>query len=277
MVSLDFLLEIAKRTYPSLSLRHLRRLLAHVTGFSLEYILGHGEALADPTVFNEKVEELARGIPLSRILGYKEFWGLNFKLSPATLDPRPDTETLIEAILKNYPDQKAPLKILDLGTGTGCIIISLLSEYRKAQGVAVDINPQALKTAQENAENNGVSQRLALLQGDWFSPLTSKDTFDIIVSNPPYISESDYKGLDRNVVDFDPVQALVGGTDGLECYRKIAAGFRNHLNPQGILVLEIGYGQEADVLNMFGPKNKNKIETFKDLSGVIRCIVIRTI
>jgi release factor glutamine methyltransferase len=154
MVSLDFLLEIAKRTYPSLSLRHLRRLLAHVTGFSLEYILGHGEALADPTVFNEKVEELARGIPLSRILGYKEFWGLNFKLSPATLDPRPDTETLIEAILKNYPDQKAPLKILDLGTGTGCIIISLLSEYRKAQGVAVDINPQALKTAQENAENN---------------------------------------------------------------------------------------------------------------------------
>ncbi len=274
MVNLDFLLETAKKAYPRLSLTHLRRLLSHVTGFSLEYIMGHGEALVDPKIFNEKVEELARGVPLSRILGHREFWGLDFKLSPATLDPRPDTETLIETILKNYPNQDAPLKILDLGTGTGCIIISLLTEYLNAQGVAVDINPAALETAQENAENNGVFERLTLLQGDWFSPLSSTDTFDIIVSNPPYISESDYKTLDKNVVNFDPIQALVGGTDGLECYRAIANDFSKHLNPGGVLVLELGYSQTADVLGMF---LENKTETFKDLAGVVRCLVIRTI
>jgi release factor glutamine methyltransferase len=268
---------MAKKAHPTLSLSHLRRLLSHVTGFSLEYILGHGETLVDPTLFNEKAEELARGIPLSRILGHREFWGLNFRLSPATLDPRPDTETLIEAILKTFPDQKAPLKILDLGTGTGCIIISLLSEYRDAQGVAIDINPDALETAWENGIQNGVSERLQLLQGNWFNPLDPEDRFDIIVSNPPYISESDYKTLDKNVMDFDPIQALVGGEDGLECYRRIALGFKRHLNPSGALVLELGYGQEKGVLRMFSPQNKNEIKTFKDLSGIVRCIVIRTI
>ncbi len=237
----------------------------------MEYIFAHGETLVDPKFFNEKVEELARGVPLSRLMGSREFWGLDFKLSPATLDPRPDTETLIDAILKTFLNGKAPLRILDLGTGTGCIIISLLSEYPEAQGVAVDINPKTLKVAQENAENNGVSDRLTLLQGDWFSPLSPRDAFDIIVSNPPYISESDYKTLDKNVLDFDPLQALVGGKDGLECYRKIAKGFKNHLSPGGALVLELGYDQEEDVHQMF---DSNEIKTFKDLSGIVRCLMI---
>jgi release factor glutamine methyltransferase len=248
--------------------------LTHVTGFSLEYILGHGEVLIDPTLFNEALAQLAQGVPLSRILGYREFWGLNFKLSPATLDPRPDTETLLEAILKNYPHQETPLKILDLGTGTGCLVISLLTEYPNALGTAIDINPKALEVARTNAEQNTVAKRLTLLQGDWFSPLSPTDTFDIIVSNPPYISESDYKDLDKNVMDFDPIQALVGGKDGLECYRKIAESFRNHLKPGGSLVLELGYGQEACVRKMFYSNKLNKIKTYKDLSEISRCLII---
>ncbi len=277
MASLDSLLGNAKNQHPTLPLAHLRYLLKSVTGFSLEYILGRGETEISPELilaFTKKVEDLACGVPLSRIVGCKEFWGMSFKLSPATLDPRPDTETLIEAILKTFPHKTGPLKILDLGTGTGCIIISLLSEYAEAQGVAIDINPDALETARENSVQNGVSERLRLLQGDWFKPLGPEDRFDIIVSNPPYISESDYKNLDKNVMDFDPVQALVGGKDGLACYQKIAAGFERYLSPGGALVLELGYGQEKDVLRMFSPKNKNEIKTFKDLSGIVRCIVV---
>ncbi len=165
---------------------------------------------------------------MSRILGEREFYGRIFSVTPDVLDPRPDTETLIDAALKLMPPSA---RLLDLGTGSGVIMVTLLAERPDASGVAVDLSPSALAVARANAERNGVAARLTLHSGEWFEPV-GDERFDLILSNPPYVPEAEIEGLAPDVREHDPRLALAGGPDGLEAYRAIAAGAMRHLKPQ---------------------------------------------
>ncbi|HEX7775047.1 MAG TPA: peptide chain release factor N(5)-glutamine methyltransferase [Parvibaculum sp.] len=186
--------------------------------------------------------------PVSRIVGLREFWGLTFKVTPATLDPRPDSETLIEAALDLLPAASAPM-ILDLGTGTGCLLISLLHERREARGIGVDISTEALAAAAANAEALGVGKRAAFRHTSWADGI--EDRFDLVISNPPYIAAADIGGLAPEVRDHDPRLALDGGADGLDAYRAIAALLPRLLVPEGHAVVELGDGQAASVRGIF--------------------------
>ena len=210
--------------------------------------LSHADMIADPDREIEEAhifEDLARykaGKPLSRIYGEREFWGMSFKLSEATLDPRPDTETLIEAVLKRYEDRQPPKTILDLGTGSGCILLALLSEFPESKGLGVDISPEALKTAQENAKRLGFSDRADFMCSSWADDLENQ--FDLVVSNPPYIASDVIPKLEKNVQDYDPIQALDGGKTGLEAYENIFSALPRCLKRGGFAFFEIGFDQE---------------------------------
>ena len=212
------------------------------------------------------------GEPVWRILGEREFWGLTFRLSPDTLEPRPDSETLIEAALAALgPRRDDNLAILDLGTGTGCLLVALLHECRQAYGVGVDICEAACETARGNAAANGVDERARFQQGDWLAGLSRR--FDLVVSNPPYIASTDIAGLDIGVRDYDPPRALDGGRDGLDAYRILAAGLGGVLAREGLVVLEIGAGQEADVVVLMGAAGFVHLASRRDLGGHTRALI----
>ena len=207
--------------------------------------------------------------PVSRILGTREFYGREFEVTPAVLDPRADTETLIEAALP-LGKNKTPFRILDLGVGSGAIAVTLLAELPNATCVATGVSPEALAVAQVNATANGVSNRLNLLQADWFYGITGQ--FDLIVSNPPYIPAGEIEGLGVDVKNYDPLGALAGGLDGLEAYGHIARGAVSHLSPFGHVLLEIGAGQERNVQRLFEASGFVPTGQFRDLAGHIRCL-----
>lgn len=267
-----FLLETAKQ-YPDVPRHHLRALMAFLLQQSSEFLIQHPELEINEDTsenFLQLVAALSDGKPLSRIMGQREFWGLNFLLSAETLDPRADSETLIEATLKLFPNQEDSLRILDLGTGTGCLIISLLKEYKNAEGVAVDQSEDALKTAKLNGTKHQVLERLSYVRSNWFENVQGK--FDLIISNPPYISEEDYQGLGENVKNYDPKAALIGGKDGLLAYREIVKSAPAFLKNKGVLLLELGQGQDEKVNQFLKKIGFDSIQTFKDLSGITRCI-----
>ena len=208
--------------------------------------------------------------PVSRILGARDFYGRRFRLTPDVLDPRPDTETLIDAALALIRPGSC---LLDLGTGSGIIAVTLLAERPGATGVATDLSSEALAVAQSNAERHGVLSRLQLRHGSWFAPVSG--SFDLILSNPPYIPAGDIPGLAADVRDFDPLAALSGGPDGLEAYRAIARQAAVHLNPDGHVLVEIGAGQADDVSALFAAAGFANIERFQDLGGHDRCLSLR--
>ncbi len=186
--------------------------------------------------------------PVARILGHKEFWGLDLRLSDTTLVPRPDTETIVAAALEMIRADSAaakPLRIADIGTGSGAILLALLSELPAATGIGTDISESALATARLNARRLGLADRTSFLQCDYAAALTGP--FDLIVSNPPYIRSAEIAELARDVRDYDPRLALDGGADGLDAYRAITPQAASLLTPQGVLVFEVGHGQSADV------------------------------
>jgi release factor glutamine methyltransferase len=208
--------------------------------------------------------------PVSRILGEREFYGRAFRVTPATLDPRPDTETLIEAALALMPEAA---RLLDLGTGTGAIAVTLLAERADATAVATDVSPEALAVARENAVLAGVAQRLTLVSGSWFDPVSG--VFDMILSNPPYIPQSQVAGLSPDVRNFDPRLALVGGADGLNPYRAIASHAAPHLSAEGYVLVEIGAGQAPAVEAIFAWAGFDTAGRHRDLGGHLRCLVFR--
>jgi release factor glutamine methyltransferase len=208
--------------------------------------------------------------PVSRILGARDFYGRSFRLTPDVLDPRPDTETLIDAALALIRPRS---RLLDLGTGSGIIAVTLLAERPDTTGVATDLSPEALAIARSNAERHGVLSRLQLRQGSWFAPVSG--SFDLILSNPPYIPASDIPGLAADVRDYDPLAALTGGPDGLEAYRAIARHAAAHLNPDGHVLVEIGAGQADDVSALFAAAGFHNIKRFQDLGGHDRCLSLR--
>lgn len=212
------------------------------------------------------------GEPVHRIMGRRGFYGLEFDLSKETLEPRPDTECLVELVLKHFKGREDDaLSMLDLGTGTGIIAISLLANLPNARAVATDISPGALETSRRNAEANGVLARLTCVQSNWFEAVSGR--FDVIVSNPPYIPTEIISGLSREVRGFDPARALDGGADGLEAYRALAEGAGAHLAVNGIIALEIGYDQRDPVSRFFEKAGFELAEFARDLGGNDRALL----
>ncbi len=218
--------------------------------------------------------------PVSRILGRRAFWGRDFALNRATLDPRPETETLIEAVLDTIDREGSrhrPLRLLDLGTGTGCIVLSLLCELPNAWGVGVDIDGEALTAARQNAQRFGLSARAAFCCADWAAPFAG--TFDYILANPPYIMTNDIAGLEPEVRNYDPWRALDGGADGYEAYRRIAAEALICTAPGGYLALEAGAGQMWHICELLvkagWQANPPSYRVYRDLLGQDRVVVVR--
>ncbi len=247
-----------------------RLLLQFATDMRREEIVAEPDFIVTPDLaarFWSFVERRCAFEPVSRILGSREFYGREFQVTPAVLDPRADTETLIAAAL---PLARGKCRILDLGTGSGAIIATLLAERPEALGVASDVSEAALGVARVNAEAQGVSGRLTLLRADWFDGI--EGLFDLIVSNPPYIASAEIAGLAVDVRDFDPLGALDGGADGLAAYRRIAAGASGHLFPKGQVLVELGAGQEADVRQLFEAAGFGFKGQAFDLGGHVRCL-----
>lgn len=250
------------------------RLLFQVaSGLRHEDIVAEPDLAVEPDVaarFSGFIERRCRFEPVSRILGTREFYGRSFRVTPDVLDPRADTETLVGAAL-GLAKGKGPLRILDLGTGSGAIVVTLLAELPGATAVASDLSAAALAVAKGNAEVLGVAGRASFVQANWFEGIGG--TFDLIVSNPPYIPLSDIAGLATDVREFDPPRALDGGPDGLEAYRRLANGARRHLAPSGRVILEIGAGQENAVNELFTGQGFARESRHCDLAGHVRCLV----
>lgn len=209
------------------------------------------------------------GEPVDSILGWRDFYGRRFKVSKHVLSPREDTENLVRLGLNAVESITEPI-CLDLGTGSGAILVTLLAERRDMSGTGVDISEKALKIARENATDLGVSKRAKFLKSAWFENI--RGTYDLILSNPPYISDSDMKTLEGEVLKYDPAISLRGGPDGLQAYREIISQSEKFLKPAGSLWLEIGYDQAEAVQILFEQYNFVDIEVHKDLSGHDRCI-----
>jgi len=205
--------------------------------------------------------------PVAKIIGRREFWGRSFEVTADVLDPRPETECLIAEALRG----PVPARLLDLGTGSGIIAVTLVAEWPGAQGVATDIGAAALAVAERNAARHGVGARLGFCRSDWFSQVTGM--FDLIVSNPPYIAADEMPDLSVEVRDHDPEGALTDGGDGLSAYRAIASGAGAHLRPGGRIALEIGWQQGAQVREILGAAGFAEVKVLPDLDGRDRVVI----
>jgi len=247
-----------------------RHLLAHALEVSRDRLILMGPDIM-PAAASARLEQaLARRIahePVARIVGARNFWGRAFAVTPDVLDPRADTETLIATAL----DGPAPTRLLDLGTGSGAIALTLLAEWPQARAVATDISAAALQVTALNAQALGVAERLDLILSDWCAEVT--DRFDLIVSNPPYISAAEMAGLAPEVVLHDPAIALSPGGDGLSAYRQIAAQAPAHLAPAGRVIVEIGWTQGADVSAVFAREGWRDLRVIPDMEGRDRVMV----
>lgn len=248
--------------------RDARLLMAHALEISADRVM---LALHDPLPeaaamrLEEAVTARLARQPVSQITGQRQFWGRSFRVTRDVLDPRPETETLVAEALA------APFScILDLGTGSGAILLTLLAERSGATGIATDLSDAALEVARGNAVALGLTDRASFLQGDWFAPVSGR--FDLIVSNPPYIAADEMAGLSPEVREWEPHLALTPGGDGLDAYRAIAAGARDHLLPQGRLLVEIGPTQGAAVAALFTAAGLAQARILTDLDNRHRVV-----
>ncbi|MBF0249645.1 MAG: peptide chain release factor N(5)-glutamine methyltransferase [Alphaproteobacteria bacterium] len=253
-----------------------RLLLGFVLGGGPERVLAdrdeplsadQARALADA------VERRARRVPLSQIVGRREFWSLDFKVTADTLTPRADSETIVETALERAPG--TPASVLDLGTGTGCLLLALLSEWKGASGVGVDASEDALAVARDNAAGLGLADRARFIRADWREPGWAArlgGPFDVVVSNPPYIPEADIAGLEPDVRDHEPRLALSGGADGLDAYRVLVRALAGLLRPGGLAVFEVGVAQADDVRALLTAAGMDGVQARADLGGVARAV-----
>lgn len=251
--------------------RDARWLLAHAWGVSPDLLAARlGDPVPDDirAVYDEIVEARAGRVPVSHLTGRREFRGRAFRVTPDVLDPRPETETLVDLALAE------PFgRVLDLGTGSGCILVTLLAERPEATGIGTDISPEALLVAGENAARHGVAGRLVLPLSDWYADIGGR--FDLIVSNPPYIAASEMAGLAPEVRDHEPRGALTDEGDGLSAYRAIAAGAEDHLRAGGRLLVEIGTAQGEAVAGLFRSAGLEDVRVHPDLDGRDRVVSAR--
>jgi release factor glutamine methyltransferase len=253
-------------------------LLSHVLNCKkVDLIVRYNEVPqeAERSRYRELIQRRVAGWPVAYLVGSRDFYLLSFEVSPDVLIPRPDTETLVLEALSFLKTLKSPA-VLDIGTGSGCIAVSIAHQKKDAWVTAADISPDALEVAKRNAAKNGVGDRIAFLHGDLFAPLDEGIAFDLIVSNPPYIAHNEFPSLAPDVRDHEPRVALDGGPDGLAFYRRIALGVGRYLKPGGQLLMEIGYTQESAVREILGFQAELEVvTTFKDAAGHPRVIDAR--
>lgn len=251
-----------------------RVLTTHVLGRDATFVLTHPEtelSAAEQDAARRLIARRAAHEPVSRILGEKEFWSLTFRVTEATLTPRPETETLVEdalARIRQNGREDQPLRFLDLGTGTGCLLLAVLSELPRAIGLGIDISEDAVAVAADNARNLRLDGRARFQVGDWAAGLTGP--FDVILSNPPYIAEAERGALPPEVLGFDPHGALFAGPRGLDAYAHIAPQAAALLAPRGLVLVELGQGQEEDVAAIFRRAGLEPDGTRADLAGIPR-------
>lgn len=250
-------------------------LLGHALGTTRDALLTRWDEEISPVDlqnFKALIEKRRGREPVARITGFQEFWSLHFKINNATLVPRPDSETLVEAVLKKIPKDGNP-KILDLGTGSGCLLLALLSMRKNATGLGVDTNEDALTCATENAKALGLANRSSFIKYDWSNPSPLPGPFDFIISNPPYIESAEISELAPEVSEFEPRAALDGGVDGLDPYR-IIIPLSQKMFPDGAgwLFLEIGETQEAEIKNLMKKAGFSEIKVRHDLAGKPRVL-----
>lgn len=255
--------------------------MARAAGLSVEQLIARGNEPAPAAVAAALRALTARRVqrePMAYILGEREFWGLPFKVSPAVLVPRPDSETVIEAAVALLADRDRPWRILDLGLGSGCLLLTLLREFPAARGVGLEASEPALAVAGSNAVSLEVAGRAELMSGDWREPGWADrlgGPFDLLVSNPPYIEAEAISRLMPEVSRFEPKLALDGGADGLAAYRAIAAEARRLVVPGGRLLLEGGAGQAPEIYRLFQSTGFMAETPWKDLGGIDRVVSLR--
>jgi release factor glutamine methyltransferase len=250
-----------------------RLLIGHILGLDRAQISSQAGRVLTP-------EELARirsfinrrnrREPVARILGVREFWSLNFTLNEATLEPRPDSETLIDVAMKEFKDRKN-VSILDLGTGTGCLLLALLHELPDATGLGLDYTMEVVDQARRNAEDLNLADRATFRMSHWFDNLQN-ERYNLIISNPPYIPSNDIPSLMPEVRNYDPMRALDGGADGLESYRLLIPQLHKYLKPEGVAIFEVGQGQATAVADLFRQNDFKSVSTHMDHGGVERCV-----
>jgi release factor glutamine methyltransferase len=255
-------------------------LLGHVLGYDKTYLTVNYDqqpSEADRTRFKDLIQRRVAGAPVAYLVGVRDFYLLPFEVTPAVLVPRPETETLVAEALAALKPLTAPA-VLDLGTGSGCIAVSVAHQKKDARVTAVDVSADALEVAKRNAARHGVAGRVEFLHGDLFAPLPDGATFDLVVSNPPYIAHHEFPTLPPDVRDHEPRTALDGGPDGLDFYRRIAAGVGPFLKPGGRLLLEIGAAQEPDVRAALAGRPELEVgPTLKDLAKLPRVVTARRV
>lgn len=230
-------------------------------------------SIAESDILSAWIERRLNGEPVTRITGRRNFWTLDLRITPDVLDPRADTEVIVETALDLLGARRTQsLRILDLGTGTGALLLALLSECPHATGLGIDLSPAACDVAQNNAQSNGLATRAAFQQGHWADALN--ETFDLVVSNPPYIESAAIAGLDAEVREHDPIIALDGGLDGLTAYRSIIQDLPRLLSPDGLGVLELGIGQAGEVIALAKAAGLTPKALRRDLGGVERALAI---
>jgi len=252
-------------------------LLSAATGCSRAALVAGAVDGLGPAEENRLAALAARRLrrePMAYILGSREFWSLDFRVGPAVLVPRPESETVVEAALAEIADRGARLRILDLGTGSGCLLLALLSELPRATGLGVDRSAGALAIAQDNADRLGLAERAAFRISDWGHGLAGP--FDVIVCNPPYVALADAAGLAPEVRAFEPKEALFAGADGLAAYHALAPDCAHLLAADGVACLEIGQGQGAAVAAIAARHGLRLAACRPDLAGIERCLVLRS-
>lgn len=257
--------------------KEARLLLGHVLGCRpIDVLTRYDDEPTDAErqQFRDLIKRRVDGCPVAYLVGSKDFYWLTFEVTPAVLIPRPDTETLVLAALDHLKGKANPA-VLDLGTGSGCVAVSVAHQVKTARVTAVDISPEACAVAKRNAGRHGVGERVAVLEGDLFAPLPDDTKFDLIVSNPPYIGTAEIDTLDAGVKDFEPRRALDGGPDGLDFYRRIAADAGRWLTPDGHLFAEVGWTQDATVRELFASAGLTVLDSLKDGGGRWRVVRVK--
>lgn len=253
----------------------VRMLLEHSLKLSHEaLILKQEHKISDIEFkhFFELIERRKKFEPIAYLVNKKEFYDLEFYINESVLIPRPDSETLIDEAL-GYFDSKSYVKILDLGVGSGCLLLTLLHHFQNATGVAVDVSDKALEVTKHNYQKFKLKNPVEFLASDW-NNLQLNNKFDLIVSNPPYIKNKDIQNLQKDVKNYEPLTALEGGDDGLECYRKLIPIIRNLLKSQAIAIIECGEGQHEELAEIAKNNGLNIKKYSRDLAGIVRCLTV---
>ena len=250
-------------------------LLAFLLNIDTKEIINYFDKEISNEFLNNFQKLLSRRLnrePIANIIGKKAFWDYDFIVNENVLTPRPDSETLIEAVLENYKNKDQKLNILDLGTGSGCLILTLLSIYQNSQGLAIDISDKALEIAKQNAKLLNIN-RIKFLKNNWNDNINEK--FDIIISNPPYIPKKEIEDLEPEVNKYNPLLALDGGNDGLDCYKYLAENLQKNCKKDTKIFLEIGKNQENDIIKIFQNNGFELLKMYKDINGIVRVLEIK--